>query len=197
MITGGRLFAVSVPDWGQDHLSVEAIAAYADDELDDGPRDRATRHLAVCPDCAAQVMDQGQARAALRSAGCPSMPSTLLSSLQSIPSDAELPPPPPGLAVTADGQLVSMLRALPADPPPAGLAEPPGSGTAGSRRAAPGPGGRTATDPSRARIGAGIALTSLALLALGAAALPASSGAGPSGGPPVVAAHLQLPHGHR
>jgi anti-sigma factor RsiW len=192
VITGGRLFAVSVPDWGQDHLSVEAVAAYVDDELAEGPRDRATRHLSACPDCAAQVFDQGQARAALRSAACPSMPSTLLSSLQSIPRDAELPPPPPGLAVTADGQLVSMLGALPHDAPPAGLAETPRSRTSGptNRDAADGPSGH-----SRARIGAGIALTGLALIALGAAALP--SGSGPSGGTPVVTAHLQLPHSHR
>ena len=59
---GGRLFSVQVPDWGQDHLTVEAVAAYVDGELAERPYDRATRHLAACPECAAQVVAQGQAR---------------------------------------------------------------------------------------------------------------------------------------
>jgi anti-sigma factor RsiW len=101
---------VTTPDWGHDHLSSDAIVAFVDDELAPGPHLRATQHLSQCPECAAQVVAQGQARAALRTAGCPSLPSSLLSSLRSIPQDTDLPAPPAGLAVTPDGQFVSVLR---------------------------------------------------------------------------------------
>ena len=46
---------------------------------------------------------QGQARKALRTAGGPCLPSSLLSTLRAIPQDTELPAAPPGLAMTADG----------------------------------------------------------------------------------------------
>jgi anti-sigma factor RsiW len=110
-VSSGRWrISVTTPDWGHDHLSSDAIVAFVDDELAAGPHLRATQHLAQCPECAAQVVAQGQARAALRTAGCPSLPSSLLSSLRSIPQDTDLPAPPAGLAVTSDGQLVSVLR---------------------------------------------------------------------------------------
>ncbi len=182
MSAGGRLFSVQVPDWGQDHLSAEAIAAYVDGELAERPYDRATRHLAACPECAAQVVAQGQARAALRSARCPSLPSSLMSALRSIPQRAEPPGPPNGLAMGPDGELVSPQpepSRWSVDPtPPAGLA------------ATPGKGGRWS------RLGAGAAISGLALgaLALGAAIFGGDTPA-PSGidGPPSVDAHLQLP----
>jgi anti-sigma factor RsiW len=110
-VSSGRWrISVTAPDWGHDHLSSDAIVAYVDEELAAGPHLRATRHLSQCPECAAQVVAQGQARAALRTAGCPSLPSSLLSSLRSIPQDTDLPAPPAGLAVTPDGQFVSVLR---------------------------------------------------------------------------------------
>jgi anti-sigma factor RsiW len=110
-VSSGRWrISVTTPDWGHDHLSSDAIVAYVDDELAPGPHLRATQHLSQCPECAAQVVAQGQARAALRTAGCPSLPSSLLSSLRSIPQDTDLPAPPAGLAVTPDGQFVSVLR---------------------------------------------------------------------------------------
>lgn len=175
MSAGGRLFSVQVPDWGQDHLTVEAVAAYVDGELAERPYDRATRHLAACPECAAQVVAQGQARAALRSARCPSLPSSLMSALRSIPHDAELPGAPNGLAMSPEGELVS--SADPVDPtPPAGLAGTP--------------------KPRRSRLGAGAAISGLALgaLAIGAVIIagdtPTSAG---TGVPPSIDAHLQLP----
>ena len=181
MSAGGRLFSVQVPDWGQDHLSAEAIAAYVDGELAERPYDRATRHLAACPECAAQVVAQGQARAALRSARCPRLSSSLMSTLRSIPHDAELPGPPNGLAMGPDGELVARLRPEPppaADPaPPAGLADAP-------------------PKARRSRIGAGAAISGLALgaLAIGAAIIAGDTPA-PSGlsDPPSIDAHLQLP----
>lgn len=166
-----RRFSVTVPDWGQDHLSSDAIVAYVDNELADGPQHRATRHLAECRECAAQVVAQGQARAALRSAACPSLPSSLLSSLRSIPQDTELPGPPPGLAMSADGQLVSVLRPerLPDNTPPAGLP---------SASLLPGPSNRPAVQ-RRIRLGAGAAVSGLALGALAFAA-PSFDAEGPS-----------------
>jgi len=188
---GGRRFSVQVPDWGQDHLSAEAVAAYVDGELGARPYDRATRHLAECGECAAQVVAQGQARSALRSARCPRLPSSLITSLRSIPQAADLPPAPNGLAITQDGQFVATLtpvreHARPSesrsDTPPAGLAEPPTPGK-----------GRFG------RFGAGAAMSGLALgaLAIGAAIIagdaPSSPEPGPAGAPVVVDAHLQLP----
>lgn len=110
MSSGRWRISVTTPDWGHDHLSSDAIVAFVDDELAAGPHLRATQHLSQCPECAAQVVAQGQARSALRTAGCPSLPSSLLSSLRSIPQDTDLPPPPTGLAVTPEGQFVSVLR---------------------------------------------------------------------------------------
>ncbi|GAA5124968.1 anti-sigma factor family protein [Pseudonocardia adelaidensis] len=110
MSSGRWRISVTTPDWGHDHLSSDAIVAYVDDELAAGPHLRATQHLAQCPECAAQVVAQGQARSALRTADCPSLPSSLLSSLRSIPQHTDLPAPPAGLAVTPDGQFVSVLR---------------------------------------------------------------------------------------
>jgi anti-sigma factor RsiW len=105
-MTGRRL---RTPDWGQDHLSLDAIVAYVDDELAVGAHHRADTHLACCLDCRAEVVAQRQARAALRTAGGPALPSSLLHTLRAIPVEAELPPPPPGLGITADGQFV-LLR---------------------------------------------------------------------------------------
>lgn len=186
----GRRFSVTLPDWGQDHLSPEAVVAFVDDELDDGPFLRASRHLDSCGECATQVAAQGQARSALRSAECPSLPSSLMSSLFSIPQDTELPGAPAGLAVTADGQFVSVLR--PEQVAPAGLA--PGSDH--GRRL-----------PSRRmRFGAGAALSGLALgaMALGATGIASDPPAGVAGpergvfdgavlGGPAADAQLRLP----
>ena len=155
-MTGARRFSLSSPDWGQAHLTLDAIVAYVDDELSPGAHERAQAHLECCGECRAEVVAQRQARAALRGAGGPSLPSSLLHSLRSIPVEAELPPMPPGLGVTAEGQFV-LLRDVPgADEhvPPAGLG--PGQ-VAAPRRFS-----------RRARFGAvsGLALGALAVGAL-------------------------------
>lgn len=156
MSAGRWRISVTAPDWGHDHLSSEAVVAYVDDELAAGPHLRATEHLAQCRECAAQVFAQGQARSALRTAGGPSLPSSLLSSLRSIPQETDLPAPPAGLSVTADGQLVSVLRPEAA----------PDARTAGSGRR-----------PHRGlRMGTGVAVSGLAIGAI-AFALPTSASA--------------------
>lgn len=172
-----RRFTVVAPDWGQAHLSLDAIVAYVDDELADGPHARATRHLAECPECAAQVIVQGQARVALRTAKCPSLPSSLLSSLCSIPQDAELPDPPAGLAVTSDGQLVALHRPERRAAPARRAATPPYV-AASTRPGPPAPSGRP--QPRRFRFGAGAAVSGLALGAL------AFGVSGVASGPPAV-----------
>jgi anti-sigma factor RsiW len=147
---------VTAPDWGSDHLSPDAVVAYVDDELAPGPHARATQHLAGCRECAAQVVAQGQARAALRTADCPSMPSSLLSSLRSIPMETEIPGPPAGLAVAPDGQLMSVLR-------PEHAARSQGTSSHGRR-------------PHRGlRFGTGVAVSGLAFGAI-AFALPTDVG---------------------
>lgn len=51
-----------------EHLASEAIAAYVDGELRMNAYLRAAEHLAKCPECAAEVDSQQQARIALRQA---------------------------------------------------------------------------------------------------------------------------------
>jgi anti-sigma factor RsiW len=175
-MTGGRRFAA--PDWGPDHLSLDAIVAYVDDELTAGPHARAQAHLAACAECHAEVVAQRQTRAALRAADCPRLPSSLLHSLRCIPVEAELPPPPPGLGVTADGQFV-LLRDVPVGTP--GPVPPPRdalpgaaseAGRADTGRADAGP----SDDGSRrfswlARLGA-VSGLAVGALAVGALTLP-------------------------
>lgn len=68
-----------------EHLASEAIAAYVDGELRMNAYLRAAQHLSVCPDCAAEVEAQQQARRALRHSGEIAMPSSLLGALTQIP----------------------------------------------------------------------------------------------------------------
>ncbi|MDH6197558.1 hypothetical protein M2272_004213 [Mycobacterium frederiksbergense] len=75
-----------------EHLSTEAIAAFVDGELRMGAHLRAAHHLSLCPDCAAEVDAQSQARTALRDS-CPvAIPNSLLGMLSQIPH--HLPQPP-------------------------------------------------------------------------------------------------------
>jgi hypothetical protein len=82
-----------------EHLSIEAVAAFVDGELTMKSHLRAATHLSLCPECAAEVEAQGQARSALRDS-CPIVvPRALLGMLSQIPHD-----PPPDPPVAADGQ---------------------------------------------------------------------------------------------
>ncbi|HEX2214325.1 MAG TPA: anti-sigma E factor RseA [Mycobacterium sp.] len=76
-----------------EHLSTEAIAAFADGELRMTAHLRAAHHMSLCPQCAAEVEAQRQARAALRDSGPIVVPSSLLGMLSEIPRHA--PPEPP------------------------------------------------------------------------------------------------------
>jgi hypothetical protein len=68
-----------------EHLASEAIAAYVDGELRMSPYLRAAEHLARCPECAAEVEAQQQARIALRQAAQISAPNDLHDTLSRIP----------------------------------------------------------------------------------------------------------------
>lgn len=98
--------------WGmpEQHLALDALVAFVDGELSPSAHDRAVAHLAHCTVCSADASTQRQARAAVRSAGVPSISSGLLQALQAIPANAELPERPDELGVTQDGQLVALNR---------------------------------------------------------------------------------------
>ena len=84
-----------------EHLSTEAIAAFVDGELRMNAHLRAAHHLSLCPQCAAEVDAQSQARAALRDS-CPIViPTSLLGMLSQIPHDA----PPAASGDATDQQL--------------------------------------------------------------------------------------------
>lgn len=68
-----------------EHLASEAIAAYVDGELRMNAYLRAAHHISLCPDCAAEVDAQQQARGALRRAAEIAMPTSLLGALTQIP----------------------------------------------------------------------------------------------------------------
>jgi anti-sigma factor RsiW len=79
-----------------EHLSTEAVAAFVDGELRMTAHLRAAHHLSLCPECAAEVEAQRQARSALRDS-CPIViPTELLGMLSQIPNHA--PPEPPDQA---------------------------------------------------------------------------------------------------
>src|ERR1700743_3580842 len=72
-----------------EHLSTEAIAAFVDGELRMTAHLRAAHHMSQCPQCAAEVEGQRQARAALRDSMPIDIPTSLLGSLSQIPLEAD------------------------------------------------------------------------------------------------------------
>ncbi|GAA3439353.1 anti-sigma factor family protein [Kutzneria kofuensis] len=100
----------SLPSLPEQHLLPDAVVAFVDGELSPTAHDRAAAHLARCPYCAAEAATQRHARTAMKAAPTPSAPAGLLASLMSIPQDVELPSGPDNLAVTEDGQLVTVQR---------------------------------------------------------------------------------------
>lgn len=188
MADARRRFGRSAPNWGVDHLSQDAVVAFVDDELSLAAHERAAAHVASCGECAAEVVAQRQVRSALRTADEPHVPSSLLSMLRNIPQEAELPPPPPGLAMTADGQMVSVLRPerMP-DAHPGSSTTPPASSVRRTpdltgRLAGPaglGGGHLPPTRGRRLRVGAAAA-SGLALGALAFGVLPSSAPGAPA-----------------
>src|SRR5947208_8033934 len=89
-----------------EHLSTEAVAAFADGELRMTAHLRAAHHLSMCPQCAAEVDAQRQARSALRDSRPIAIPSSLLGLLSQIPQDtAQVQPPEDNPTDFADGTI--------------------------------------------------------------------------------------------
>ncbi len=107
------------------HLSDEAVAAFADGVLSGAPKSRASQHIAVCADCAEAVREQRQASYALRAAAAPSVPMGLLDRLRCLPITTDLTPPGPQPSGLGEGgQLVFAAYTAPV-PAPAPPVAPP------------------------------------------------------------------------
>lgn len=146
----------------EQHLLPDAVVAFVDGELSASAHNRASAHLQRCPFCAAEAYSQQQARSAVRAADAPCAPASLLARLGAIPQEVELPSAPDGLAVSEDGQLVTVQRpdrAAFGSGPVLGSGRPFGTG-GGSRFGTGLFGGR------RARQGAGVVVSGLMLGAL-------------------------------
>ena len=83
------------------HLSDQAVAAFADGVLSGSARERARRHTADCPECAYAVAVQREAVWALRAAPAPALPTGLLDRLREVPVTTPISMLPTTLA--ADG----------------------------------------------------------------------------------------------
>jgi anti-sigma factor RsiW len=83
------------------HLSDEAIAAFADGVLVSHARTRAMRHTAECPECAYAVAVQREAIWAMRAAPAPPLPTGLLDRLRDLPASTPVEHLPD--AVAQDG----------------------------------------------------------------------------------------------
>jgi anti-sigma factor RsiW len=101
------------------HLSDEAVAAYADGVLGPTARARAQRHVTSCPECAYSVAVQREAVFALRDATVPALPSGLLDRLRAVPTTTALASPP--IALSPDGSAAFAAYGTsiaPSGPPP-------------------------------------------------------------------------------
>jgi hypothetical protein len=83
------------------HLSDEAIAAFADDVLPGSARERASKHTATCAECAYAVAVQREAVWALRAATAPRLPVALVDRLRQVPVTTPISSVPSAFA--ADG----------------------------------------------------------------------------------------------
>ena len=96
----------------EQHLSDEAVAAFADGVLSGHARERARRHCAVCPGCNYAVAVQREAVWALRAAPAPSLPSGLLDRLREVPATTPITRVP--TAVDDDGTAMFATMTAPA-----------------------------------------------------------------------------------
>ncbi|WP_375496620.1 RNA polymerase subunit sigma-70 [uncultured Jatrophihabitans sp.] len=76
------------------HLSDEAVAAYADGVLRGHARERAARHTEACAECAHAVRVQREAAWALRAAPAPALPTSLADRLRTLPDTTPITMPP-------------------------------------------------------------------------------------------------------
>lgn len=83
------------------HLSDEAVAAFADGVLRGHARDRAARHVSGCTECRSAVKVQREAVFALRAASAPQASAELFDRLRALPLTTPLTTLP--TAIAADG----------------------------------------------------------------------------------------------
>ncbi len=77
----------STPEFAPtEHLAVEAVVAYVDNELSKSAATRADAHLAMCPRCSDEVANQARARSLLRADNELTAPQSLLGQLSQIPT---------------------------------------------------------------------------------------------------------------
>ncbi|MGO3326674.1 zf-HC2 domain-containing protein [Gordonia sp. (in: high G+C Gram-positive bacteria)] len=69
-----------------EHLAVEAVVAYVDNELSPMATSRADSHLSLCAKCSEEVVSQVRARSLLRGGAPMSAPPSLLGELSKIPT---------------------------------------------------------------------------------------------------------------
>jgi hypothetical protein len=105
------------------HLSDEAIAAFADGVLRGHARDRATKHVDGCLECSTAVRVQREAAWALRTAALPAPNNDLMARLRSLPQTTALPAPPTPAAIDTDGSAMfatfaPMAAFVPPERPP-------------------------------------------------------------------------------
>jgi Putative zinc-finger len=92
------------------HLSDEAVAAFADGVLGGSARERARKHVEECAECRTAVRVQREAALALRAAPPPSLPTDLMSRLRSLPQTTPVSTLP--TAIAPDGSTVLATRLM-------------------------------------------------------------------------------------
>ena len=116
--SGRSLPPGGAPGMKPQHLSDEAVAAFADGVLTGSARERAARHLGECRECAEAVRVQREATSVLRTAPAPALPTSLVDRLRTVPMTAPLPPPtgtigPDGnLVISTLGSIAGPMAAL-------------------------------------------------------------------------------------
>ena len=104
------------------HLSDEAVAAFADGVLSGTARERARRHCAECAECRTAVAVQREAVLALRAAPAPALPSGLLDRLRAVPVTTPVHTLPTALAPDGSTMLATAAPWRPAIAPVAAFA---------------------------------------------------------------------------
>jgi hypothetical protein len=100
------------------HLSDEAVAAFADGVLSGSARERAARHIDSCAECRLAVKVQREAASALRTAPAPALPTGLMEKLRTVPLTTPITTLPTAVAPDGSTMLATFapMAALVPDP---------------------------------------------------------------------------------
>jgi hypothetical protein len=154
------------------HLSDEAVAAFADGVLTGSARERARKHTAECPECAYSVAVQREAVWALRAAPAPALPTGLFDRLLDVPSTTPIRVVP--ASVDSDGSMMfSAVGTLHAAPVAAFVPE---SKTSGRRTSGPETAESAVSDAGQrhhrlgAAVGVAVAIAAAGVLAVSSSA---------------------------